>query len=354
MNRPLKILHCPLNNGNNYWVLSRAERELGLQSDLAVLNVHPFFQNADELLGVNSVTFPNEFKRINFLLKALKTYDIFHFNFGQTIWDHPFPLFNYLDLSLIKKRGKKIVFTYQGDDARQKDVFAKKYGKNAYGDGRYNLTDKYFDFNKRLRIKKMAKYADAIFSHNPDIMHVLPEKTQFLPYPNVDANAVTHNSNLKSKTIKIVHAPTDRQIKGTQAFLNAYKKLSLKYPLELILVENMSHNEAIRFYDKADIAVDQLKIGWYGGFAVELMTRGVPVISFVRESDSRQFVPFWNKMPVVNATEESVENALEVLIKDSTLRKKIGQQSSEFVQKYHHPLKIAQITKKTYEDISGM
>ena len=40
-----------------------------------------------------------------------------------------------------------------------------------------------------------------------------------------------------------------------------------------------------RRYRDADIVVDQLLAGWYGGFAVEAMALGKPVIAYLRESD---------------------------------------------------------------------
>ncbi|MBM2820460.1 MAG: hypothetical protein HW405_220 [Candidatus Berkelbacteria bacterium] len=349
--KKLRVLHCPLNNANNAWILSRAERKIGLQSDLVVFSKGRFFSDYDQLITIDSVSIPNEIKRIKFLFEAIKKYDIFHFNFGQSIWDHPFPSLNHLDLPILKKAGKKVIFTYQGDDARQKDIFREKYGRSAYGDGKYSIFDAFLDYNKRLRIKKITKYADAIFAHNPDIMHVLPPKTRFLPYPNVDIDKIKPAKNRPSKTVKIIHAPTDRAVKGTEVVVSIIKKLATKYPLELILVENMSHEAAAMIYKRADIAIDQLKIGWYGGFAVEMMARGVPVISYLRASDMEKFVPFWREIPIVNADRNSLEEALMVLIKNSSLRDKIGKKSRQFVEKYHDPLKIARKTKKTYEDL---
>lgn len=351
MNPKIRVLHCPLNNSNNAWVLSRAERQLGTKSDLVVFKKHPFFDNYDQYLGIEGLSLPNEFKRIKFLLQALKLYDVFHFNFGQSVWDHPFPLLNHLDLPILKRANKKIIFTYQGDDVRQKDVFMRKYGKSAYGGGQYSLFDHFFDYNKRLRIKKVAKYADVIFAHNPDIMAVLPENTQFLPYPNVAIDKVNLIKRPKNGKLKIIHAPTDRAVKGTETVLQIVKKLSHKYPIELLLVENMVHREAVRIYNQADIAVDQLKIGWYGGFAVEMMARGISVISYLRECDVKEFVPFWQEIPIVNADSDSLEETLTVLIENSRLREKIGRKSRRFVEKYHDPLKIAAQTKKIYEGL---
>ena len=69
------------------------------------------------------------------------------------------------------------------------------------------------------------KYADLIYSVNPDLMHYLPKRTKFLPYTCinlVDSKAVYVGNN---EQLHIVHAPTNRLIKGTEHITRAIKKL---------------------------------------------------------------------------------------------------------------------------------
>lgn len=353
MNHKLRVLHCPLNNANNAWILSRAERELGLLSDLVVFQKHPFYpKNYDRLLKIELSTIPTEITRIKFLFEALKRYDVFHFHFGLSLWDHFSPGLNLLDLPIIKKRHKKIFFTFQGDDARQKNVFMKNFGQGHYKDSKLSLWDRFSDANKRLRIEKIAQYADAIFALNPDLMLALPtSKAHFLPYSNVDINQL---SPLMGKTdqkqkITIVHAPSDRLVKGTGIILDTIKKMATKYQIRLLLVENLSHQKALEIYQQADIAVDQLTIPWYGGFAVEMMALGIPVIGYLGDGQFlKKFVPYWSEIPVVNADRNNLEIAITNLMKNPALRSGLGKKSRQFVEKYHDPLKIAQKMKKYY------
>jgi len=342
-------LHLPCNYGNAPWILSRAERKLDIKSDLIVFSHHPFYKNYDRNLAFEYyLNIPDMIKKVVFLKWALKNYDIFHFNTGATILDHFIWGLNYFDLPLIKKAGKKIVVTYQGSDARQKDYFIKHFGWGPYNRP-YTWRDKLGDINKRMRIEKMAKYADHIFCYNPDLMHILPKKTEFMPYPSVDIHAIKPNLIQKRNRIMILHAPSKRAVKGTDIIISAIKRLAKKYPLELILIENMPHDKALEYYKKADIAVDQLEIGWYGGFAVETMAMGIPTICFLRNDDLRQFVSFKKEIPIVNANKDSLERVLQNLIQDSVLRKKIGNKSRKFVEKYHDPISIAQKMINIYQ-----
>ena len=81
-----------------------------------------------------------------------------------------------------------------------------------------------------------------------------------------------------------------------------------------------------------------------------MMARGIPVISYLRQSDIEKFVPFWREIPIVNADAETLEEALNVLLENLTLRKKIGIKSRSFVENYHNPLKIAKEMIKVYQN----
>ncbi|OGD56667.1 hypothetical protein A2V71_03580 [Candidatus Berkelbacteria bacterium RBG_13_40_8] len=354
MTKILKVLHAPYNCGNNPWELSRAERKLGIKSDLIVLNAGQFYKNFDQNLDIRikNLSFLDELKRLKFLKWALKNYDVFHFNYGSSIWDYLG--LNLLDLPIIKNAGKKIIFTFQGDDARQKDYFVRHFGWGPYPKS-YSLLDKFYDTNKRRRIKKIDYYADAIFALNPDLMYVLPKKTKFLPYASVNISQTKSIiRKKKNPKIKIIHAPSDRTIKGTEEIIQVVKKLAYRFPLELVLIENMPHKQAIQCYQEADIVIDQLKIGWYGGFAVEAMAMGLPVVCFLRKKDLEKFVPFWREIPIVNADQEDLEEALIPLIENPNLRKKLGTKSRKFVETYHDPLKIAKQTVKIYNQLISL
>ena len=43
--KKIRVLHLPTNNGNHPWALSRAERKLGLKSDLLLVKNHKFYRN---------------------------------------------------------------------------------------------------------------------------------------------------------------------------------------------------------------------------------------------------------------------------------------------------------------------
>ncbi|HVG00310.1 MAG TPA: glycosyltransferase family 1 protein, partial [Chloroflexia bacterium] len=71
-------------------------------------------------------------------------------------------------------------------------------------------------------------------------------------------------------------------------------------------------NERVRALSgQADIAADQLMLGAYSMFSIEMMARGLPVICRIRE-DLRRFYPA--DLPVNTAEPSSIYDVLESLV----------------------------------------
>src|SRR5436853_1038691 len=131
--RPLCVLHVPAGVGGHAIGLARAERELGLDSRVIAFDPPPFGYAADEVLFADVRPLRREFRRWSFLRRALREADVIHFNFGSAILPRYWPsahrnlrtvyglyarLVEGRDLRALRRAGKGIVVTYQGDDAR--------------------------------------------------------------------------------------------------------------------------------------------------------------------------------------------------------------------------------------------
>lgn len=375
MSSPIRILHCPNLIGGNPPGLARAERELGLASHCVAFQQNYLQYPVDEVINLNEGKIrQQETKRWRLLWRALREFDIVHFNFGDSILpkarfpksapvnkrDWAYRLYTETlelrDLPLLKMANKGIVVTYQGDDARQGDYsranfaisIANEVGNDYYSDE----TDRW----KRARIAKFGAYADRIFALNPDLLHVLPPQAQFMPYGHIDLrewHPIVKPLNPDQPPV-VLHAPSHRGAKGTRFVMDAVARLQSEgVAFEFILVEGLSHAEARKLYEKADLLIDQVLAGWYGGLAVELMALGKPVICYIREDDLK-FIPaaMRTDLPLINATPPTLYETLKQAL--TTRRHElpvIGQRSRLYVEKWHDPLQIAAHLKTAYEAI---
>jgi glycosyltransferase involved in cell wall biosynthesis len=376
----LRVLHCPTSTGGNPHHLARAERALGVHSIAVAWWQDVFAFPTDEVL-CRPTAHPLQREALRFVLlwRVLRDYDIVHFNFGQTLmpqavtsrgqttlkyprwwyWVYgPYArLLEMRDLPLLKRAGKGIVVTYQGDDARQGDFCLTHFDISPASHVEPGYYTPLSDAYKRRRIKKIAQYADRVYALNPDLLHVLPARAEFLPYTNVNLCEWVPEPTQggQAKRLTLLHAPTQRNVKGTRYILAAVQRLREhdRLDFEFLLVEGLPHDEARRLYRRADLLVDQVLVGWYGGLAVEFMALGKPVICYIREDDLK-FIPVQMRrdMPIIQATPTTLYDVLkECLTRHRDRLQDIGQWSRAYVEQWHDPLKVAAHLKQEYEAI---
>jgi Glycosyl transferases group 1 len=350
----VKVLHCPTDTGGNAWGLSRAERELGIESDVMVRRSGWQGFPSDVDLRLREGSFPSRLIRlVKFLAQAFRTYDVFHLNWGMSIVDYRQWNLNYLELPLLKRAGKRIVVTFQGCDARMRTRSTAMFSTSACATCDVQWCTPRMDAIRKRRIQKVFMYADRVFALNPDLLHVLPGG-EFLPYASVDprewkpADYETLRDS-DSGPVRILHMPSNRSIKGTHFVEQACKQLQQQgQPVKLMLVEQVPHVQVEEFIRHADIVVDQLLIGWYGALAVEAMALGKPVLCYLRDEDLKLFVPFHDHIPIVRTSKDTLAADLGRLLRNGTLRETLGRSGRQFVETYHDPLKIAQQTIAAY------
>lgn len=372
---PIRVLHCPTMTGGHPGQLARAERRLGLASIAVSLYVEPAAYETDEVVWrPGDGLARREFRRWRLIHRALRDFDVIHFNFGSSLMPRRVPLMpgeelrvspplqvvariyarlvELRDLPLLHRAGKGIVVTYQGTDARQGDVTRDRYELSlASVPGYFGDRE---DEGKRRSIAIFDRYADHIFALNPDLLAMLPDRAEFLPYAHVDPDAWIPSYREPGEVVRVVHAPTRRGVKGTQYVIDAVERLQAEnVPLTLELIEGLTHAEAQRLYEGADIVVDQLLAGWYGGFAVEAMALGKPVISYLRDDDlARVPAEMRVDLPVISATPDTIADVLRRLAtSERLLLHELGRRGRAYVERWHDPRTVAARVKGVYEEI---
>jgi len=359
-------------------MLSYYERILGLDSLCYSESYNPFSINTNNLLYHNkSNIFNRELNRIILIYKAYLNCNVLHLNNGQFITPHfgnnihPHELgLNHvgrffirfiakiltqteMSLSSLRINNRAIFVTFQGSDARETQCFIEKYQKNNVAK---ELVSRSGRDNSSIRVKKksLTQIAHKIYALNPDLLEVLPENAEFLPYL-YSYNPTHSNFNIKQNADFIIgHAPTHRLGKGTDIVINVVQSIQRKFPnIKLVLIENLSHKDALKKYREIDLFIDQLIIGWYGLVTLELLALGKPVICFVKGKGLR-FVPpqMLRDLPIINADEITLEEKiLEVMNMDNVQKGNLADRGIEFLQNWHNPQKIAQRVVGDYKVI---
>jgi glycosyltransferase involved in cell wall biosynthesis len=342
--KQLRILHAPIEIAGQMGILSKAQRSLGHKSTSVSYYDHLFKYACDKNLRLNSyhirhggIIFAN-IKKLCFFIHALILYNVFHFHFGVTL------IYNYLDLPILKFFRKKIVMHFWGDDVRRSEI---SEANNKY----YKLAG-YIKDDKKVsdKLRKLSKYVDTVIIPNYELLEHVKN------YFN-DVKIIRQAINISDYSPKypepetctpfIVHAPSDKDIKGTKFIVKAINRLRDKYIFKFKLVHGISHDEAERIYQSADIIIDQLILGEYGLVSIEAMAFGKPVVCFIRD-DIRSL---YKDLPIVSATPENIEEKIEWLLKNPQARTELGRAGRSFVEANHDSRTIAKQLIEIYDGI---
>lgn len=356
MSRPLRILHAPTAVGGHPGGLARAERELGLDSTSVSLFPHPFGHEVGEVLGRDGDSIARRYANRARLLLRMCSVDVVHFNFGEPLFPVPqgvhgttaavARMIALRDLPLLRRLGKRIVVTFQGDDARQARVGGRLV---AAVPERYTPE---LDAARRRTIAAFDRYAHAIFFLNPDLADVLPERASFLPYASVDPTAWTSTPEEPGRPPLVVHAPSDPRVKGTDHVLAAIGKLQADgVRLRFELLHDVGRDAVRAALERSAVVVDQLNAGWYGGLAVEAMALGKPVIAALDLLDHPSLPPeLRTEVPVVDTSAETLVDQLRLLLTSVDERRRLGSAGRAFVERWHDPREVAQAVIRAYSD----
>lgn len=153
----------------------------------------------------------------------------------------------------------------------------------------------------------------------------------------------------KSPNLRILHSFSSigrdfegRNIKGSPFIYQAVERLIDEgHQIEFMYLKDVPSNQ-MRFYQaQADIVVEQLRYGWWGSTGVETMALGKPVICYLRPSWKSFFFenfPEYDKLPIIEATVDTIYDSLKLLIKDEEYRLRKGKESREFAEQHFNPV----------------
>jgi glycosyltransferase involved in cell wall biosynthesis len=308
----LRVTHAPVNVAGIPWENVQAQRRKGVDARLVVFNrgrLHPEADISLERKGALPRRLATQFAALARLLPGT---DVFHFYFGLTLVPPS------LQFPILRAARKKSVFHYLGSDIRGKPPAELKDGK-------------------RAGAEIVGSYAALRWVPEARVVPPGLDLSEFTPVPPTD----------NPKPL-VVHAPSNREKKGTRYVIEACEKLEL----DLDIVEGIRHDEARERYARADIVVDQLNAGWHGVFALEAMALGKPVIAHLDEETVEQSAEGYGlRVPIVPATKDTLVESLRPLVENTAARREVGAAGRAYVEQVHDIDRIADRLLAIYAEL---
>jgi glycosyltransferase involved in cell wall biosynthesis len=293
----LRSLHCPVNIGGIPATNVQALRRKGLEARLLMFHAPKLRSDVpDIVLDVPDGLWRRQLVQARAFARLLPETDVFHFYFGHTLIPRR------VQFPVLRAARRKSVMHYLGSDIRGKPPAELAWGKRAN-----------------------AEIVGSWDAHRwvPEA-HVVP--------PPIDLTRYHPTPPPENARVRVAHAPSNRAKKGTDAVIAACAEL----PVDLDLIEGVKHDEARKRYAQADVIVDQLVVGWYGLFAIESMATGRPVVTYLHDDAVAQTeTAFGVKVPIVNATKDTLVERLRPLVESAELRRELGERGRAYVERVH-------------------
>lgn len=251
--------------------------------------------------------------------RAVRKYDLW--NFDIHVLEGGMSFFrDGRDVKRLRAAGKHIVSNYHGLDLRMRGAIKPVW------DATELHTTCEFDLYQRY----------------PELEYLfLPFDTSLVPPASPAGN-----------TVRICHAPRIRSVKGTDIIVEAVENLSKTMPVEMVLIENMPHSQAIKLKSQCHIAIDQIASGdmGYGVNSLESLAMGLCTVTNLSEA-YQEFIP---DHPFALADPGNLQKVLRELVLDQQLRNRFASAGPGWINKTHHWKSVAMQMHKRYRELGWM
>lgn len=324
---------------------ARAFQALGFQTFSVMRERNPYFTHEkydvvikDKLTWISGAS--PFFKAVHFVLQELLVFiefiralficDVFIFIYGSSFF-----FWSYFDYWLLKQFRKKIISVFCGCDIRHWSAFDQEFeslGLNTSSLSVCTGCDGRSICHLRQKVRTVQfseRYSNLILSQRT--------MSQLLtrPYMRINIPLVLdeYEFNIPARDVPVViHAPTNRTIKGTDYILAAVDRLKREgVNFDFRIIEQTSNLELRKILTNSDVVVDFLFIQTVGVLALEAMATGNAVLSSVMRD--YELIP--GDCPVIAITQDNVYENLKHIVLDKTHRMSLAIAGRKYVENYH-------------------
>lgn len=312
--------------------LGQGLRELGHAVEVVVWEPSPFGYRHDRSLE-------SLWERLRFAIGAGRSHDVLHMFGGRSVVP-------YLDLVAARARRRLSIVQYNGTDARCSGIAAELHPARA------RIVEPSRDRNLRVHRRVAGRIARAAIVQDLELVSYLVgsyRSIYVVPFaidlPAIDRAAGTHPPAGGDSALRVLHAPSNRRVKGSDQIEAGIRAAAVEAGLEPVTVSQASHSEVLAEIARADLVVDQLNSETPGVLAAEAMALGKPVLV---EFDERKLAAFARPTPAVPINADDLAARLVALARDPAERAALGESGKAYARAVHAPVGAARAAEAVY------
>jgi glycosyltransferase involved in cell wall biosynthesis len=270
---------------------------------------------------------------------ALFRFDVFIFASNSTF-------FFFIDLPVLKLFGKKVIYVFHGSEARP-----------VYLNGYVIKNDSLSSILIVIVVARLQKIMISVIDRFADHVINIPPQAYFHSRPFISwwmigvpqdvkyTSYISRNRKVSSDSIRILHAPSKPEPKGTPIIRQAVQSLKQKgYSIDYVEINGRPNSEVLQELAKCDFIVDEIYSDTpMAVFATEAAFAGKPaVVGSYYVNQIKDDLPADNMPPSMFCHPDLLETSMEKLIVDHQFREELGKKAREFVITNWSAKKVAQ------------
>lgn len=296
---------------------------------------------------------PTFLKKIVFTIFSITVFIYSLIRYQNFIISPKSTLIKKIDIIFYRLFGKKVIYVSLGNDSRP-PFFSGKY--KDFGKKQFNSHNILIESKKiKKSVRFYEKFSNYFISYP---QHAQFNKNKIINGMCIGFPSKINNDNLKSKKkkkekIKILHAPSRPEAKGTKYIKHIiYEIIKDGYNIEFKELKNAKNSDVIKELANSDILIDQAYSDVpLAGIGVEAACFKIPVIVcgyYSLEAEKKtcyELIP-----PSIYIHPKELKNNIKRLCKSEKLRKEYGNQLFNFVKNNWSSIEIAKKYNKIIRD----
>lgn len=332
---------------------ARADKLLGMRSETLVFTTYYITQDFDwnlrKVVGAVRKVAPSLIPVLDRVLLAwvLCRYDVVHLfhdrgittptgRFGIPVWE----------IDALRRADKAVYLYAYGADVRTREATLAlgrwNFCVECPEPGKYCVCTK----EEGRRVRVTAQHATASLGMADMVPYV--DGARHLDYWPIDTERLRPAAMpANAGPLRIVHAPNHTHFKGTRHLIAAVEALCAEgKAIELVQLQGVPNSEVLQAFADADIVADQFIGGACGYSALEAMSLGKPVLSYVRDPS---LIEAFDECPVLNVTPTTLRETLTWCCENRDRLAAIGRQGRVYVERWHSLPAVAERLGQLYE-----
>lgn len=335
--RPARVLVGPANFAGQGWQWARALEGAGVPAVCWAFVADPRFaypaDHTAELAVVNRASRAAQRESFD---RVVATVDAVVIEAGRPLFGRLFGYDPVAEASALQRAGVRVALLCHGTDVRVPSAHAQRRVSSPYALPERRAQTRAIESVALRNRRRLAGFRGPVLVSTPDLLLDVPGAT-WCPVVVDPARWETDRAVLDGAGPPlVVHVPSNPWTKGSDLVEPGVRAMADAGTIRYESVTGLPAAEVASLYTRADVVLDQFRLGIYGVAACEALAAGRLVVSDVDDHVRRAVLDGTGlALPVVQASAAEVPEVLAATLEDADRARALAAAGPAFVRVVH-------------------